>query len=125
MGVGWNGHRQFGGLKRRAERAGPFLQYQEPVTLMRVRGGHKAAGRLGEFLLASQVLKITDVTAQVRAQAWSLFVQHHSKNFSFTECTSFAIMRELGLTDAFAFDNHVTQMGLRVWSAGSALRRRG
>jgi predicted nucleic acid-binding protein len=59
----------------------------------------------------------------VRAQAWSLFVRHDRQGFSFTDCTSFAIMRELGLTDAFAFDDHFAQMGFRVWSPKRPLKR--
>jgi predicted nucleic acid-binding protein len=90
--------------------------FDETITLMRVRGGHTAAMRLGELLLRSEILEMTEVTAQIRAQAWNVFVQHDGQDFSFTDCTSFAIMRELGLMDAFAFDDHFTQMGFRIWS---------
>ena len=51
----------------------------------------------------------------MRGAAWELFVRHDDKDFLFTDCTSFVIMRELGLTDAFAFNEHFAQMGFRVW----------
>ena len=89
--------------------------FSEAITLTRIRGGHDAAVRLGEFLLKSRVMELAEVSAQMRGAAWELFVQHDDKDFSFTDCTSFVIMRELGLTDAFAFDEHFTQMGFRVW----------
>jgi predicted nucleic acid-binding protein len=89
--------------------------FDETITLTRVRAGHAAACRLGSFLLRSRVVEITEVTPQVRAGAWELFVRQADMEFSFTDCTSFVIMRELDLHDAFAFDEHFAQMGFRVW----------
>lgn len=88
--------------------------FTETITLTRIRGGHNAARRLGDFLLKSRVVELAAVPAQVRDKAWDLFVRYDDKDFSFTDCTSFVIMRELGLTDAFAFDEHFAQMGFRL-----------
>lgn len=87
----------------------------ETITLMRFRAGHDAACRLGSPLLRSHVVEITEVTPQVHAGAWDLFVRQADRDFSLTDCTSFVIMRELGLQDAFTFDEHFGQMGFRVW----------
>lgn len=89
--------------------------FDEAITLTRARAGHAAAVRLGEFLHASKVVEFAEVTAQVRAAAWELFVRHADRDFSFTDCTSFVVIRELGLADVFAFDEHFAQMGFRVW----------
>ena len=89
--------------------------FSEAITLTRARGGHTAACRLGEFLQKSAVVELAEVTSPVRAQAWDLFVRHADKDFSFTDCTSFVIMRELNMTNAFAFDEHFAQMGFKVW----------
>lgn len=88
--------------------------FAEAVTLTRARAGHSAARTLGDFLLKSRVVELAEVSAQVRDGAWDLFVRYHDKEFSFTDCTSFVIMRDLGLTDAFAFDEHFAQMGFRL-----------
>ncbi len=88
--------------------------FAEAITLTRARAGHGAARTLGEFLLKSKVVDIAEVSAQVRDNAWGLFVRHDDKAFSFTDCTSFVIMRDLGLTDAFAFDEHFAQLGFRL-----------
>ena len=42
---------------------------------------------------------------------WSLFKRFADKEFSFTDCTSFVLMRRLGLHEALAFDGHFTQAG--------------
>lgn len=88
--------------------------FGESITLVRARGGHTAACQLGNFLLTSQIVEIADVPAQTRARAWEVFVKYSDKDFSFTDCTSFVVMRELGLTDAFTFDDHFAQMGFNL-----------
>ena len=88
--------------------------FGESITLMRARGGHRAACRLGSILLNSRIVEIADVPAQTRGRAWEVFVKYSDKDFSFTDCTSFVVMRELGLTDAFTFDDHFAQMGFNL-----------
>jgi predicted nucleic acid-binding protein len=40
-----------------------------------------------------------------------VFVDTDDKDFSYTDCTSFAVMQLLGLDTAFAFDQHFRQFG--------------
>ncbi len=40
----------------------------------------------------------------MRDAAWQLFVRYHDHVFSFTDCTSFALMRAMSLEEAFTFD---------------------
>ena len=46
-------------------------------------------------------------------QAESLFLHHKDKERSFTDCTSLAIAKRLGIDEVFGFDRHFEQMGLR------------
>lgn len=43
--------------------------------------------------------------------ALALLAQHADQDFSFTDATSFAVMRRLGLTHAFCFDDDFTIAG--------------
>lgn len=88
--------------------------FSESITLMRARKGYLAACRLGNFILNSRIVEIADVPAQTRGRAWEVFIKYSDKDFSFTDCTSFVVMRELGITDAFAFDDHFAQMGFTL-----------
>ncbi len=83
----------------------------ETLTLFNVRINHAAAAEFGRIVLASEVIKIIPVTASRWEEAWRLFIKYDDKDFSFTDCTSFAIMHELNLKEAFTFDNHFLQMG--------------
>jgi predicted nucleic acid-binding protein len=56
--------------------------------------------------------------------AVSLFFQHRDKNLSFTDCTSFAVMRELRLTTVITTDGHFRQVGFDVLPAARRPRTR-
>jgi predicted nucleic acid-binding protein len=45
------------------------------------------------------------------AAALSLYAQRRDKNWGFTDCASFNIMNELGITEALAHDDHFQQAG--------------
>jgi hypothetical protein len=47
-------------------------------------------------------------------KARSLFFRHRDKNYSFTDCTSFVVMRELRLREALTTDRHFRQVGFHV-----------
>ena len=83
----------------------------ESLTLLRFRAGHKEAVDLGKWVLQSPLVKLINVDEKIWQAAWDVFVRYDDKEFSFTDCTSFAIMRQLGLLNAFAFDHNFEQAG--------------
>jgi len=84
----------------------------ESLTLLRFRAGHKEAVDLGQWVLQSPLVKRINVDEKIWQSAWEMFVKYDDKAFSFTDCTSFAIMWQLGLPNAFAFDHNFEQAGL-------------
>ena len=76
----------------------------EVVTLVRMRLGHVAAVRAGEALLRSQWCRLLEIDHATREAAWNIFVRYDDQSFSFTDCTSFALMRTLDAAEAFTFD---------------------
>ena len=85
--------------------------FDETVTLIQAHLGHSAASLFGQKLRQEQIARLLRITEQQEQQAWEIFVRHHDKGFSFTDCTSFALMEELRLDTAFAFDIHFRQYG--------------
>lgn len=83
----------------------------EAFTLIRLRVGHRAAVDFGESLLASRFFRIEPVTTADFEAAWRIFRRYDDKAFSFTDCTSFALMERLRIKIAFAFDRNFRDYG--------------
>lgn len=86
----------------------------ESLTLIRYRVSHAVAVRFGQAILDSRVAEIASCDESLRRRAWSIFQRYADKDFSFVDCTSFAIMEQLKVPMAFAFDHHFEQYGLQL-----------
>jgi predicted nucleic acid-binding protein len=83
----------------------------EVITLVRNRLGYMVAVEIGQKLWDESIANLIRVMPRDERKAWGVFVQYRDKNFSFTDCTSFALMERIGLTEVFAFDEHFKQYG--------------
>jgi len=65
-----------------------------------------------DVLVQEGVLQVIWVSEDIAAEAWLVFEQFNvDKQWSFTDCISYAVMKQRGITEAFAFDRHFAQMG--------------
>ena len=87
----------------------------ETLTLILARAGHSAAVVGGEWLLHSPIVKVVHIEPDQWDEAWAMFRRYDHKRYSFTDCTSFVVMQQYHLVDAFTFDYHFEQMGFRPW----------
>ncbi len=90
------------------------LVIAEAITLLNLKVGHREAVAFGEKVFASKSLKIIRVNESLEARALELFKKYSDKSLSFTDCASFAVMNELKISRAFAFDEHFSQIGYEV-----------
>jgi predicted nucleic acid-binding protein len=84
----------------------------ELLTLLRARGKSRRAVTTGRRLLAGQAAKIEWVGEQDFRAAFEVFERFLDKEWSFTDCTSYAVIERLGLKKAFSFDRHFRQFGV-------------
>ncbi len=89
----------------------------ESLTLVRYRMGHAWAVRLGRALLESQVAEMVSVDQGICRRSWDIFKQYDDKDFSVTDCSSFAMMEQRGVRTAFAFDRHCHRRCRPLWGA--------
>ena len=86
----------------------------ESLTLIRMRLGIDASERWWDQVDRSARLRWEwiDASRAGRARAW--FFRWRDKSFSFTDCTSFTVMKELRIKVALTTDHHFVQAGFQV-----------
>ena len=78
--------------------------FDETVTLCLYRLGHQVAATVGVVLLDPTVVDLLRLTPDDEQRAWALFLARPDKTYSYTDCTSFVLMRRLRLHRAIALD---------------------
>jgi predicted nucleic acid-binding protein len=78
--------------------------FDETVTLCLYRLGYQVAVTVGEILLDPTVVDLLRLTPDDEHRAWALFLARPDKTYSYTDCTSFVLMRRLRLQQAIALD---------------------
>ncbi len=83
----------------------------ETITLLLVRHSHRAAMDFLDTIERSEALRLEWIDPARFHAAANWFRKHGDKQWSFTDCISFAVMRELRVRDAFTTDHHFQQAG--------------
>lgn len=91
---------------------------EESCTLAKVRAGSAAAFRLLDLLHQTQSVEWEWIGAERFERAEVLFRKQHDQRYSFTDCTSFALMRELTIEAALTSDEHFRAAGFRPLLTG-------
>jgi predicted nucleic acid-binding protein len=86
----------------------------EALTLLRMRLGLAAAGRWWRQLDGSSRVRWEWIDPTRVARARTVFFRQRDKDYSFTDCTSLIVIRELRLKQVLTTDRHFRQMGLQV-----------
>ena len=89
--------------------------FDELITLVRTRLGYSEALQVGAVLRNANIVRLERVTSADEEAAWRLFRDRSDKTYSFTDCTSFVLMRRLSLSHALATDEHFRQEGFVVY----------
>jgi predicted nucleic acid-binding protein len=69
---------------------------------------------LGSLLWTGAVCEIIWVARGDIEAAWEVFEAFDDKTWSFTDCVSYAVMKRLGINEAFALDDDFRQFGFVV-----------
>jgi predicted nucleic acid-binding protein len=83
-------------------------------------GNHfSARNRLvfAEFMKAlgrSRITTVVPASPEWVEEGMRLYVERPDKEWSLTDCISFAVMEEFGIKDALTYDHHFEQAGFRA-----------
>ncbi len=86
----------------------------ETLTLIRFRLGVAAAEAWWQQIDGSQRVRWERIDSARFEKARELFFKYRDKDFSFTDCTSFATMRDIRVTHALTTDRHFRQAGFQI-----------
>jgi uncharacterized protein len=83
----------------------------ETATLLKARGLATLTQRLFTTVFASSACTVVWMDAQRFTVVTKYFEQHRDQPWSFTDCSSFCVMRERKITEALTKDRHFGQAG--------------
>jgi len=86
--------------------------FDESLTLMRYKLGWPIARQFGQQLRDGRIARVERVSQKDETAAWSIFERYDDKCFSFTDCTSFAMIQRLELPLCLAIDSDFRAFGL-------------
>jgi predicted nucleic acid-binding protein len=86
----------------------------EALTRIRYSVGNKEAVKWGKDILASRVVEKMEVGKEIFELAWEIFETYEDKKLSFTDCTSFALMKKRNVEKVFSFDKDFETMGFSL-----------
>ncbi len=75
----------------------------EVLTVLSMKLGIEKANKFGDYIV-SEKLKVIFIDKDIHDEAFDIFKRRTSKNLSFFDCTSFALIREFRIDKVFSFD---------------------
>jgi uncharacterized protein len=88
--------------------------FAETYTALMVRVGRAEAIEWGRRFRAGGAIDLVHLERGVEDRAWEILEQHDDKRWSYVDATSFALLEPSADAEAFAFDAHFAQRGLRL-----------
>ena len=86
----------------------------ETLTLLRSRRGLAAATAFIDKIRKSKSVRVFWIDESLFEKALDVFRKSDRASWSFTDCASFALMRDLSIPEAFTFDNHFRAVGFQA-----------
>ncbi|MBU2529933.1 MAG: type II toxin-antitoxin system VapC family toxin [Elusimicrobia bacterium] len=86
----------------------------ETITRIRIKNGHKFALEFGKYFFMSKIFHTHYIDRYLERDAFELFEKYSDKELSFTDCTSFALMKKLNIKKVFTFDDDFKKVGFEI-----------
>lgn len=74
----------------------------------------ETAVKLISSIEMSENIHIIEINKEIYKKAWQVYSTYLDKDWSLTDCTSFEVMRERRITEAFTTDKHFEQAGFDI-----------
>ena len=88
----------------------------EALTWFRYKASHKVATEFAAQIKSSNVIEIIYIDESLFNKSLELFKKYDDQKFSFTDCSSFVLMRAHRIRQVFTFDAHFITAGFELVS---------
>ncbi len=78
--------------------------FLEIVTVLSQRRGKSASCAAGSFLLVAPFIEIVHIDSVLQEESWNIFQKMSSKNVSFVDCSTIALMQAEDVNTVITFD---------------------
>jgi predicted nucleic acid-binding protein len=82
------------------------------MTLFVVRGEKVKGIEWLREVLGAAGIELVQIERTLFDKACRIYAEFADKDWSFTDCTSYAVIQQRRVTKAFSFDNHFRQFGI-------------
>ncbi len=83
----------------------------ESATLLKARGHAHLLPEFFEIVMASAACSVQWTDIETFEATRAMFLKHLEHKWSFTDCVSFVVMRQCGLSEALTTDEHFRDAG--------------
>lgn len=90
------------------------LIVSETIALLQARAFLSAAIEFLREARSIPYVQVVQVDSVIQSEAWDLFVRYGGSGANPVDCSSFAVMRRMGITKAFKFDRHFRAAGFET-----------
>ena len=87
----------------------------ELFTLLGRKADYNFAAEQASIILASAHLNILRPNIDIEKTALEFFKKYADQKIRYTDCISFALMKQRHITQAFSFDHHFEMAGFRLY----------
>ena len=88
--------------------------FDEVLTILLVRGGKSLSIEVGQMILDDDRIDLLQIDEHVFQKAWIVYHSFRDKEWSFTDCTSYVLMKNLSIITRASFDDHFKQFGFHI-----------
>jgi len=85
--------------------------FDEVLTVLLVRGGKSLSIEAGRKILEDERIDLFQIDEEIFQKAWMVYQGFQDKEWSFTDCASYVLMKNLSIDTGASFDDHFNQFG--------------
>jgi len=89
--------------------------FDEFLTVLLARENKLLSLQSGEKILNDKNVRLLKVDNEIFQKAWEIYRNFKDKQWSFTDCTSYVLMKNLLIDTGLSFDEHFRQFGFKIF----------